>query len=140
MSSLVTLHQDTAAAPGPGLGAGTPAAGDFLTVPRTRRGEREEERGGFISHSAENVLYWVLCEYLLSDAVSGGEDPLRADEGAATQVLVQGVDQGNLQAIIGYSWHVGSIVVYSIVVSSCPTCQHHSPGAASAPPTTRPAL
>ena len=42
MSSLVTLHQDTAAAPGPGLGAGTPAAGDFLTVPRTRRGETGE--------------------------------------------------------------------------------------------------
>ena len=42
MSSLVTLHQDTVAAPGPGLGAGTPAAGDFLTVPRTRSGEREE--------------------------------------------------------------------------------------------------
>ena len=97
--------------------------------------EREEVRGCFISHSAENVLYWVLCEYLLSDAVRGSEDPLRADEGAATQVLVQGVDQGNLQATVGYSWHVGSIVV-----SSCPTCQHHSPGAASAPPTTRPAL
>ena len=108
MSSLVTLHQDTAAAPGPGLGAGTPAAGDFLTVPRTRR-----VRGCFISHSAENVLYWVLCEYLLSDAVRGREDPLSADEGAATQVLVQGVDQGNLQATVGYSWHVGSIVVSS---------------------------
>ena len=51
------------------------------------------------------MLYWVLCEYLLSDAVRGREDPLSADEGAATQVLVQGVDQGNLQAIVGYSWH-----------------------------------
>ena len=47
-------------------------------------------------HTPENVLYCVLCVYLLSDAVCGGEDPLRADEGAATQVLVQGVDQGNL--------------------------------------------
>ena len=139
MSSLVTLHQDTAAAPGPGLGAGTPAAGDFLTVPRTRRGEREEERGGFISHSAENVLFCVLCEYLLSDAVRGREDPLRADEGAATQVLVQGVDQGNLQATVGYSWQY-SCLWLSLDVSCCPTCQHHSPGAASAPPTTRPAL
>ena len=45
-----------------------------------------------------------LCVYLLSDAVRGGEDPLRADEGAATQVLVQGVDQGNLQTRVGYSW------------------------------------
>ena len=63
-------------------------------------------------HTPENVLYCVLCVYLLSDAVCGGEDPLRADEGAATQVLVQGVDQGNLQTIVGY------IVVY-IVVSSC---------------------
>ena len=111
MSSLVTLHQDTVAAPGPGLGAGTPAAGDFLTVPRTRRGERRV-RGCFISHSAENVLYCVLCEYLLSDAVRGREDPLSADEGAATQVLVQGVDQGNLQATVGYCWHVGNIVVF----------------------------
>ena len=55
-------------------------------------------------HTPENVLYCVLCVYLLSDAVCGGEDPLRADEGAATQVLVQGVDQGNLQARVGYSW------------------------------------
>ena len=55
-------------------------------------------------HTPENVLYCVLCVYLLSDAVCGGEDPLRADEGAATQVLVQGVDQGNLQTRVGYSW------------------------------------
>ena len=69
-------------------------------------------RGCFIQHTSESVLYCVLCEYLLSDAVRGREDPLRADEGAATQVLVQGVDQGNLQATVGHSWHVGNIVVY----------------------------
>ena len=56
MSSLVTLHQDTVAAPGPGLGAGTPAAGDFLTVPRTRRGERRGEGMFYIPLSRECVV------------------------------------------------------------------------------------
>ena len=61
-------------------------------------------------HTPENVLYCVLCVYLLSDAVCGGEDPLRADEGAATQVLVQGVDQGNLQKRVSYSWHMSLVL------------------------------
>ena len=72
-------------------------------MPRTTRGESEGVFYG-THHTPENVLYCVLCVYLLSDAVCGGEDPLRADEGAATQVLVQGVDQGNLQTRVGYSW------------------------------------
>ena len=49
----------------------------------------------------ESFLYpkYVLERYILGDAVRCREYPLGADQGAATEVLVQRVDERNLAMI-----------------------------------------
>ena len=49
-------------------------------------------------HSRLDTFRGLAFLNLLCDAVGGGEDPLGADQGAAAQVLVEGVDEGHLPA------------------------------------------